>query len=245
MAGERRSVFAGSGSPSTTNSPTSRRIDGAAKKVRTFPSLRGAVDLDAVDKGHQAPHRPARHFAHRLRPRAQRKTPRAALRLSPRFAALSRQAGLGSDHMAGLGAWSPRVSGVVIGVITTAAAAAFITSGAFTADAMALRETSRAARVSFHGCRLHPRGGARWHLGGGHHRGAQHARRGLRAIRRSPHGRSRQLWRLGVRSRDTQRARAGDGEVLGTSRLPLRQGDAPAARLRLATDCSGRARGRC
>lgn len=243
MAGEAlRSVFAEFGVTLDDKqlSDVQKKIDGAAKKVRTFPSLRGAVDLDAVDKG-------TKHLTDRLTAlrtgfdRARGEKLHAQLtKLSPRFAALSRQAGLGSDHMAEFGRVVARVSGVVVASLTASAAAAFLFGRAFTADAMALRETSRAARVSTTEMQSFTLAGERAGVSAEATTAALNTlAEGLRAIESRTGGPVGALWRLGVRSRDTSGRVRATGEVLADLADRFDKVTRPAARLRLATELFG------
>lgn len=243
MAGEAlRSVFAEFGVTLDDKqlSDVQKKIDGAAKKVRTFPSLRGAVDLDAVDKG-------TKHLTDRLTAlrtgfdRARGEKLHAQLtKLSPRFAALSRQAGLGSDHMAEFGRVVARVSGVVVASLTASAAAAFLFGRAFTADAMALRETSRAARVSTTEMQSFTLAGERAGVSAEATTAALNTlAEGLRAIESRTGGPVGALWRLGVRSRDTSGRVRATGEVLADLADRFDKVTRPAVRLRLATELFG------
>lgn len=243
MAGEAlRSVFAEFGVTLDDKqlSDVQKKIDGAAKKVRTFPSLRGAVDLDAVDKG-------TKHLTDRLTAlrtgfdRARGEKLHAQLtKLSPRFAALSQQAGLGSDHMAEFGRVVARVSGVVVASLTASAAAAFLFGRAFTADAMALRETSRAARVSTTEMQSFTLAGERAGVSAEATTAALNTlAEGLRAIESRTGGPVGALWRLGVRSRDTSGRVRATGEVLADLADRFDKVTRPAVRLRLATELFG------
>lgn len=243
MAGEAlRSVFAEFGVTLDDKqlSDVQKKIDGAAKKVRTFPSLRGAVDLDAVDKG-------TKHLTDRLTAlrtgfdRARGEKLHAQLtKLSPRFAALSRQAGLGSDHMAEFGRVVARVSGVVVASLTAATAAAFLFGRAFTSDAMALRETSRAARVSTTEMQSFTLAGERAGVSAEATTAALNTlAEGLRAIESRTGGPVGALWRLGVRSRDTSGRVRATGEVLADLADRFDKVTRPAVRLRLATELFG------
>jgi len=221
-------------------SDVQKKIDGAAKKVRTFPSLRGDVDLDAVDKG-------TKHLTDRLTAlrtgfdRARGEKLHAQLtKLSPRFAALSQQAGLGSDHMAEFGRVVARVSGVVVASLTASAAAAFLFGRAFTADAMALRETSRAARVSTTEMQSFTLAGERAGVSAEATTAALNTlAEGLRAIESRTGGPVGALWRLGVRSRDTSGRVRATGEVLADLADRFDKVTRPAVRLRLATELFG------
>ena len=243
MAGEAlRSVFAEFGVTLDDKqlSDVQKKIDGAAKKVRTFPSLRGDVDLDAVDKG-------TKHLTDRLTAlrtgfdRARGEKLHAQLtKLSPRFAALSQQAGLGSDHMAEFGRVVARVSGVVVASLTASAAAAFLFGRAFTADAMALRETSRAARVSTTEMQSFTLAGERAGVSAEATTAALNTlAEGLRAIESRTGGPVGALWRLGVRSRDTSGRVRATGEVLADLADRFDKVTRPAVRLRLATELFG------
>ena len=141
--------------------------------------------------------------------------------------------------MAEFGRVVARVSGVVVASLTAAAAAAFLFGRAFTADAMALRETSRAARVSTTEMQSFTLAGS-----------AQVSRRrppprrstrSRRGCARSSPARavpSARCGAWGALARH-QRARAGDGEVLADLADRFDKVTRPAARLRLATELFG------
>lgn len=243
MAGEAlRSVFAEFGVTLDDKqlSAVQKKIDGAAKKVRAFPTLHGRVDLDAVEKG-------TKDLTDRLtalrtgfdRARGEKLHAQLA-KLSPRFAALSRQAGLGSDHMAEFGRVVARVSGVVVASLTAAAAAAFVFGRAFTSDAMALREAARAARVSTTEMQGFTLAGERAGVSAEATTEALNTlAEGLRAIESRTGGPVGALWRLGVRSRDTGGRVRATGEVLADLADRFDKVTRPAVRLRLATELFG------
>lgn len=243
MAGEAlREVFAefGVSLDEKQLSDVQKKIDGAAKKVRTFPSLRGTVDLDAAEKG-------SKRFGDRLTAlrigmeRARGEKLHASIsRLSPRFAKLSQELGIGADEMAAFGSIATRVAGGVVAALTVATAAAVAFARSFSADAMALRETARVARVTtnqLQGITLaSERAGVSAEATTA---GLNTLAEGLRAIESRTGGPVGALWRLGVRARDTSGRVRDTNDVLMDLADRFDRVQRPAVRLRLATELFG------
>lgn len=217
-----------------------KKIDGAAKKVRTFPSLRGKVDLDAVERG-------SKTFGDRMAAmragmdRARGEKLHASLsRLSPRFARLSAEVGISRDEMGAFGALVQSVSLRVVGSLAAATAAAVLFARAFASDAMALRETARAARVTTTELQTVSLAGERAGVSAEATTAALNTlAEGLRAIESRTGGPVGALWRLGVRSRDTSGRVRATNDVLADLADRFDKVTRPAVRLRLATELFG------
>lgn len=125
-----------------------KKLSVVTKAVREFPTLRGRVDLDAVEKG-------TRDLQDRLsavrvgfEQSFGQKIQGHLSRVAPGFDRIATALGLDSAKAVEFGRVFTRVSLGVVAGLAAMAVGAFAFANAFEADAAALRQTSRAAHVT-------------------------------------------------------------------------------------------------
>lgn len=125
-----------------------KKVDGAAAKVRAFPTLHGRVDLDAVEKGTKELREQVDAVKVGFEQALGQKLQAQLSRVLPGFDKLSARLGLSGTKATEFGRIFTRITlGVVAGLAAmTAGALAF--AHAFEGDAAALRQSALAAGVT-------------------------------------------------------------------------------------------------
>ena len=217
-----------------------KKVDGAAAKVRAFPTLHGRVDLDAVEKGtkdlRDRVDAVKVGFERALGQKLQAQISRAV----PGFDKLAARLGLNGDKAAEFGRIFTRISlGVVAGLAAmTAGALAF--AHAFEGDAAALRQGARDAGVTTTQFQELTFAGERAGISADTMRGALAGLNdGLAQAARGVGGPISAFHRLGVRVRDAHGQVRSTSDVMDDLARVLPRVQNPMRRLALAQEIFG------
>lgn len=217
-----------------------KKVDGAAAKVRAFPTLHGRVDLDAVEKGtkdlRDRVDAVKVGFERALGQKLQAQLSRAV----PGFDKLAARLGLSGDKAAEFGRIFTRISlGVVAGLAAmTAGALAF--AHAFEGDAAALRQGARDAGVTTTQFQELTFAGERAGISADTMRGALAGLNdGLSQAARGVGGPISAFHRLGVRVRDAYGQVRSTSDVMDDLARVLPRVQNPMRRLALAQEIFG------
>lgn len=217
-----------------------KKVDGAAAKVRAFPTLHGRVDLDAVEKGtkdlRDRVDAVKVGFERALGQKLQAQLSRAV----PGFDKLAARLGLNGDKAAEFGRIFTRISlGVVAGLAAmTAGALAF--AHAFEGDAAALRQGARDAGVTTTQFQELTFAGERAGISADTMRGALAGLNdGLAQAARGVGGPISAFHRLGVRVRDAHGQVRSTSDVMDDLARVLPRVQNPMRRLALAQEIFG------
>lgn len=217
-----------------------KKVDGAAAKVRAFPTLHGRVDLDAVEKGTKDLRDQVDAVKVGFERAMGQKLQAQLSRAVPGFDKLAARLGLNGDKAAEFGRIFTRISlGVVAGLAAmTAGALAF--AHAFEGDAAALRQGARDAGVTTTQLQELTFAGERAGISADTMRGALAGLNdGLAQAARGVGGPISAFHRLGVRVRDAHGQVRSTSDVMDDLARVLPRVQNPMRRLALAQEIFG------